>query len=133
MISSAPRKTFSEIGASTSAGTRSSASPRAIPLTPPWWSMIPLFFVGFAMISLVRTVGDAGDQAFGFLPAGQWNTIVGIVKNVAEWCLAIAMAAVGLGTSIKGLVRIGLKPLGVGMFSAVLVGVVSFSLISILF
>lgn len=100
---------------------------------PPWWSMVPLFIIGFAMMSLVRTVGDMGDMAFGVIQAEQWHDIVGIVKKVAEWCLAIAMAAVGLGTSVKGLLHIGLKPLGVGLFSAVLVGVVSFSLITLLY
>jgi uncharacterized membrane protein YadS len=42
------------------------------------------------------------------------------------------MAAVGLGTRIKGLAQIGLRPLGVGLFSAVLVGAVSLSLIALL-
>ena len=100
---------------------------------PPWWSMIPLFIIGFALMSLLRTVGDLGDMAFGVIQPEQWHDIVGIIKKVAEWCLAIAMAAVGLGTSIKGLLHIGLKPLGVGLFSAVLVGLVSFSLISLLY
>ena len=84
-------------------------------------------------MSLVRTVGDMGDTAFGVIQAEQWHDIVSIVKNIAGWCLAIAMAAVGLGTSIKGLLHIGLKPLGVGLFSALLVGLVSFSLITLLY
>jgi len=100
---------------------------------PPWWSMVPLFIIGFALMSLVRTVGDMGDTAFGVIQAEQWHDIVSIIKNTAGWCLAIAMAAVGLGTSIKGLLHIGLKPLGVGLFSAVLVGLVSFSLITLLY
>ncbi len=100
---------------------------------PPWWSMVPLFIIGFALMSLVRTVGDMGDSAFGFLSADQWHDIVVTTKKVAEWCLAIAMAAVGLGTSIKSLMKIGLRPLGVGLFSAALVGLVSFSLISLLY
>lgn len=99
---------------------------------PPWWSMVPLFIIGFALMSLLRTIGDIGDTAFGVLPAEQWHEIVSMIKKLAEWCLAIAMAAVGLGTSIAGLLRIGLKPLGVGLFSAILVGLVSFSLISLL-
>jgi uncharacterized membrane protein YadS len=100
---------------------------------PPWWSMVPLFIVGFALMSLVRTVGDMGDSAFGFLSIDRWHDTVAIVKKIAEWCLATAMAAVGLGTSIKGLIHIGLKPLCVGLFSAALVGLVSFSLISVLY
>ncbi len=100
---------------------------------PAWYTMIPLFIIGFALMSLVRTVGDMGDTAFGMIEADRWHDIVGTIKNIAGWCLAIAMAAVGLGTSIKGLLHIGLKPLGVGLFSALLVGLVSFTLITLLY
>jgi len=100
---------------------------------PPWWSMVPLFIIGFALMSLFRTVGDMSDMAFGIIPTEQWLDIVDTIKKTAEWCLAIAMAAVGLGTSIKGVLQIGLKPLGVGLFSALLVGLVSFSLITLLY
>jgi uncharacterized integral membrane protein (TIGR00698 family) len=100
---------------------------------PKWYTMIPLFVIGFACMSLLRTVGDLGEQPFGFLSPATWKTIVGYTKETAEVCLAVAMAAVGLGTSIKGLRDIGLKPLGVGLFSAVLVGAVSIALISILY
>lgn len=100
---------------------------------PKWYTMIPLFVVGFALMSLLRTVGDMGDKPFGFLEPEQWQSIVTYTKHAAELCLAIAMASVGLGTSIKGLRDIGLKPLGVGLFSAVLVGGVSILLISLLY
>jgi len=102
-------------------------------VAPKWYTMIPLFVVGFACMSLIRTIGDAGELAFGFIEPAVWNTIVSYTKEAAEICLAIAMAAVGLGTSIKGLVHIGLKPLGVGLFSAVLVGGVSAALITVLY
>lgn len=100
---------------------------------PKWWTMIPLFVIGFACMSLLRTVGDMGDTPFGVLEPATWTAIVAYTKEAAEICLAVAMAAVGLGTSIKGLRDIGLKPLGVGLFSAVLVGVVSISLIEVLY
>jgi uncharacterized membrane protein YadS len=45
----------------------------------------------------------------------------------------IAMAAVGLVTSFKGLKEIGPKPFVVGFLSAVLVGIVSYVLITILY
>jgi uncharacterized integral membrane protein (TIGR00698 family) len=100
---------------------------------PRWYTMVPLFIVGFAAMSLLRTIGDLGDRPFGVLDPAQWKSIVGVVKQVATYCLAIAMAAVGLGTSIKGLRAIGLKPLGVGLFSALLVGAVSWTLVSLLY
>ena len=100
---------------------------------PKWWTMIPLFVVGFACMSLIRTIGDAGDPAFGMIPQETWQAIVSHIKDIAEICLAVAMAAVGLGTSIKGLKEIGLKPLAIGLFSALLVGGVSITLIRVLY
>ncbi len=100
---------------------------------PKWWTMIPLFVVGFACMSLLRTIGDMGEPALGFLQPEQWHNFVTYTKKTAEIFLAVAMASVGLGTSIKGLRSIGMKPLAVGLFSALLVGGVSVSLISILY
>ena len=100
---------------------------------PGLWSMVPLFVIGFAMMSLLRTTGDMGERAFGFLPVETWHEVVRYAKQTAEICLGIAMAAVGLGTSFSGLKKIGLKPLGVGLFSAVLVGAVSFTLNRLLY
>ena len=100
---------------------------------PKWWTMVPLFVIGFACMSLIRTVGDMGELAFGVFEPETWNAIVDNTKRAAEICLAVAMAAVGLGTSIKGLREIGLKPLGVGLFSALLVGGVSIGLIQMLY
>ena len=98
-----------------------------------WWTMIPLFVVGFAAMSMLRTVGDLGDRAFGILDPATWTEIVTYTKAAAEICLAVAMASVGLGTSVKGLAVIGVKPLLVGLFSAVVVGGVSLTLISVLY
>lgn len=100
---------------------------------PKWWTMVPLFVIGFALMSLVRTVGDMGDSAFGLISKEQWASIVGFTKESAELCLAIAMASVGLGTDIRDLVSIGLKPLVMGLIAALLVGVVSASLILFLY
>ncbi|HKJ16180.1 MAG TPA: putative sulfate exporter family transporter [Xanthomonadales bacterium] len=100
---------------------------------PKWWTMVPLFVIGFALMSLVRTVGDMGDSAFGLISKEQWASIVDFTKESAELCLAIAMASVGLGTDIRDLVSIGLKPLVMGLIAALLVGVVSASLILFLY
>lgn len=98
-----------------------------------WYSMVPLFVIGFALMSLFRTIGDSGEQAFGMLERAQWASVVSVTKQAAEICLAVAMAAVGLGTRFKALVDIGLKPLAVGLLSAALVGAVSFVMIRVLY
>ena len=99
----------------------------------PWYSMVPLFVLGFAGMSLLRTVGDIGERPFGVLSPEQWAGTVHLLELAAEWCLAIAMAAVGLGTRFRDLAVIGARPLAVGLFSALLVGVVSFVLIRALY
>jgi len=105
----------------------------AVEQAPHWWTMVPLFVIGFACMSLIRTVGDSGELAFGILQPETWQTIVRYTRDIAEICLAIAMAAVGLGTSIRGLASIGMKPLAIGLFTALLVGGVSLSLIALLY
>jgi uncharacterized integral membrane protein (TIGR00698 family) len=100
---------------------------------PKWWKMIPLFVLGFAGMSLLRTIGDSGERAFGILEPAHWQLFVGYTTKLAEVCLAVAMAAVGLGTSVTNIRNIGLKPLAIGLFSALLVGGVSLTLITLLY
>jgi len=100
---------------------------------PPWWTMVPLFVVGFAAMSLLRTIGDLSERPFGLLDPDQWHAFIKLAKEVVTYCLAIAMAGVGLGTSIKGLRSIGPKPLMLGLVSALLVGLISVSLIKLFY
>jgi uncharacterized integral membrane protein (TIGR00698 family) len=100
---------------------------------PPWWTMVPLFVVGFAAMSLLRTLGDLGERPFGLLDPGQWHAFIKLAKEVVTYCLAIAMAGVGLGTSIKGLRSIGPKPMVLALVSALLVGLISVALIKLIY
>jgi uncharacterized integral membrane protein (TIGR00698 family) len=100
---------------------------------PPWWTMVPLFVVGFAAMSATRTIGDLGSRPFGLLAPQQWHAVLDVGKQASTYCLGIAMAGVGLGTSIKGLRGIGLKPLGLGLVSALIVGIISMLLIKTLY
>ena len=102
-------------------------------MAPPWYSMVPLFVVGFGAMALLRTVGDLGDRPFGLLSSGQWHAFLEAGKHGATYCLGIAMAGVGLGTRVADLRRVGLKPLGLALTSALLVGVASALLIHALY
>jgi uncharacterized membrane protein YadS len=95
--------------------------------------MIPLFVIGFACMSALRTVGDLGQRPFGLLTPDQWHGFIKLAAHATTYCLGIAMAGVGLGTSIKGIRRIGLKPLGLGLVSALIVGIISTLLIKALY
>jgi uncharacterized integral membrane protein (TIGR00698 family) len=93
-------------------------------------AMIPWFIVGFAAMSAMRTIGDQGEMAFGIFEPAQWHQMVLATRNVAERCLLIAMAAVGLTSMFAGMRSIGLRPFALGLFAALLIGGVSFALIS---
>ncbi len=94
-------------------------------------AMIPWFIVGFALMSAVRTIGDMGDKPFGLLQPEQWTEIVAFLKDSAERCLLVAMSAVGLTSMFAGIIKIGMRPFALGLFAAVLIGGVSFALISL--
>lgn len=100
---------------------------------PPLWSMVPLFVLVFAGMSLLRTLGDLGNPAFGFLPVDTWQALMAGAARVSELALGVAMAGVGLGTRLAGLKAMGLKPLAVGLVSALLVGLVSYLMVIVLY
>ncbi|HNP66034.1 MAG TPA: putative sulfate exporter family transporter [Woeseiaceae bacterium] len=93
--------------------------------------MVPWFIIGFALMSALRTVGDIGAKPFGLLEPSQWNTWVAVIRDTAEQCLLLAMAAIGLTSMVAGIVKIGVKPFVLGLFAALLIGGVSFVLISL--
>jgi uncharacterized integral membrane protein (TIGR00698 family) len=95
--------------------------------------MMPMFILGFLAMAVFRSIGDAGVEssgtAFGIWGAVAWDDLVHAIRTLAEYCLAMAMAAVGLGTSFIELKDLGFKPFLVGIAAAVSVGVVSIVLV----
>ena len=89
----------------------------------------PLFIVGFIIFSILRSLGDftLGQQgeAFGFITSANWSVIIKQIKETAEICLIIAMAAVGLSTDLRQLKNLGIRPFYVGLSTALAVGIVS--------
>lgn len=95
--------------------------------------LVPLFVLGFVAMALLRTLGDLGDAPFaGWLATGTWERWIATTQTASTWCLTVAMASVGLGTNLKRLRTLGLKPLGVGLAAAAVVGAVSFATIQLL-
>ena len=54
-------------------------------------------------MGLIRSIGDYGIQnsnlAFEILTNNNWQLIINIIKSIAEYSLAIAMADVGISTN----------------------------------
>jgi uncharacterized integral membrane protein (TIGR00698 family) len=96
-----------------------------------WHQAIPLFVPLFVLAAAVRTVGDVGARPFGLIGTDAWSDLLKAADRLSLWCLALAMVAVGLGTGLAKLRTLGLKPLAVGLATALLVGGVSLGLLSI--
>jgi uncharacterized integral membrane protein (TIGR00698 family) len=97
---------------------------------PKWSQLVPGFVFGFAALALVRTIGDAGDAPFGgALSPEAWHDVTERMSTVSTACLTVAMAAVGLGTSLERMRALGLRPLAAGLVTALAVGGVSALLI----
>ena len=98
--------------------------------------LLPLFVVGFLIVAVIRSVGDAGIEAggnaFGLWDGGAWKGIYGSIKTWAGNLLVVALAGVGLSTDFRTFKGLGIKPFLVGLGAALLVGVVSFIAISLL-
>jgi uncharacterized integral membrane protein (TIGR00698 family) len=98
--------------------------------------LLPLFVVGFLIVAVIRSVGDAGvnsgGNAFGLWDDAAWTDIHGFIKTWAGNLLVVALAAVGLSTDFRTFKGLGVKPFLVGLGAALVVGVVSFIAISLL-
>ncbi len=93
-------------------------------------SMFPIFIIGFIIMGLIRSIGDYGiqntDLALGLFLNDQWQSIINYIKSLAEYSLAVAMAAVGISTNLISLRSLGIKPFYVGFSAAISVGFVSY-------
>jgi uncharacterized integral membrane protein (TIGR00698 family) len=77
---------------------------------------VPWFVLGFFLLAVVNT--------FHFASAAM------TLAQDGSLLLVVVLAAVGLGVDIEGILRMGLKPLVVGFILAVVMALVSFTLIS---
>ncbi len=93
------------------------------------WRLFPLFILGFIAMAILRSAGDAGlrhgSLALGYWNPADWSRTMALVSDAGTYLLAIAMAGVGLGTRLKSLRGLGIKPFYVGLFASLVVGIAS--------
>ena len=95
--------------------------------------LVPLFVFGFIAMAALRSIGDLGDAPFGgMLEPATWEAIIRHTGTLSAWCLTVAMASVGLGTHLRRMRGLGLRPLAVGLVAALVVGAVSATLIRVI-
>lgn len=87
---------------------------------------IPVFVLGFLLMVVLRSIGDAhtagGADAFGIWGLQDWGVIYGRIADAAGYIFAVAMAGLGLNTSFAAMKNLGMRPLGVGLTAATVVG-----------
>jgi len=98
--------------------------------------LFPMFIIGFILMAVLRSIGDAGidsgGKALAIFSSGLWSNIILYIKQWSGYILATAMAGVGLETSLGTMRGLGIKPFYVGLFSATIVGVTSLIMVFIL-
>jgi uncharacterized integral membrane protein (TIGR00698 family) len=100
----------------------SSTTPAALSLR----QAVPGFVLGFVAMALLRTLGELGESPVGGLVSAEsWQSLVDGASSTSTWGLMLAMSAVGLGTDLRRVRRLGLRPLAVGLVAAAVVGCVS--------
>lgn len=92
---------------------------------------LPLFVVGFIAMAALRSAGDVGERAFGFIERTTWVSLLGQGMTLSAFGLTLAMAAVGLGTDLTDFKRLGWKPLALGLAAALSSGLVALILIHV--
>lgn len=97
-------------------------------------TLVPGFVIGFVLMAVVRTIGDATlgsmGAAFGVLSADSWASLTRDLGDfwASQILLGTAMAAVGLSTNFAVFKGVGFKPFAVGMAGALAVGGVGMAL-----
>ena len=96
----------------------------------------PIFILGFIGMSIFRTFGDwslaTSGKALWLVSSTSWTSFISIIQTSAEFCLIIAMSAVGLSTNVKQLRSMGISPFYIGLLAATMVGIASFIGITIM-
>ena len=85
-------------------------------------NIFPYFVLGFIGMIILRNIGD---QIFISNNNLEWIKIINFIKDSSKIFLTMAMAAIGLSTNLKDIVRMGYKPFLIGFFAMLTVGIVS--------
>jgi uncharacterized integral membrane protein (TIGR00698 family) len=98
-------------------------------------TLFPPFILGFVALALARTLHLLPDFTLHLQESFLWDAqdlrvvLAKVVTWVSTFLLTIAMAGVGLGVDVRGIAKIGMRGVYVGLASALLLAVFSFALL----
>ena len=78
---------------------------------------------GFIFFSFLRTIGDGLITDTSLI--NHWENSLIFAKEISIYCILFAMVALGLQTNLKNMVKLGEKPLLIGLAATHSVGIVS--------
>ncbi|HKA16459.1 MAG TPA: putative sulfate exporter family transporter [Myxococcota bacterium] len=113
---------------------REACAPGARLRVPRFTQAVPWFVLGFLALALLRTLGDLGGDApfAGSISGAAWQRVLASGQSLSAASLALAMAAIGLGTNLRELRGLGLRPLAVGLAAALATGAVATAMIKLI-
>jgi uncharacterized membrane protein YadS len=88
-------------------------------------TLFPPFILGFLLLALANTLRLLPDFTLHLEQSFLWHeqelpvAMSKLVTSFSTFVVTMAMAGVGLGVHLRGLAKVGLKALWVGLFSAV--------------
>jgi uncharacterized membrane protein YadS len=101
-------------------------------------TLFPPFILGFLALALAKTLHLLPDFTFHLEQSFLWDagsvdmSMSQLVTRASAFLVTIAMAGVGLGVHVRGLLRVGLRAFWVGLGSAVLLALFSLALLRLL-
>lgn len=100
--------------------------------------LVPPFIVGFLVLALANTLHLLPDFTLHLRDSFLWEAsdqkivLSKLVTQISSFLLAISMAGVGLGVDLRGLAKVGLGALYIGLASAVVLAGFSLVLLRVL-
>ena len=101
-------------------------------------TLFPPFVFGFLALAVANTLHLLPDITFHLEDSFLWDagtahmSMSALVTQVSSFLITVAMAGVGLGVHLRGLARVGLRALYVGLFAAVILAGFSLLLLKLL-
>jgi uncharacterized integral membrane protein (TIGR00698 family) len=101
-------------------------------------TLFPPFILGFVGLALAKTLHLLPDFTFHLEQSFLWDagsvdmSMSELVTKASAFLVTISMAGVGLGVHVRGLMKVGLRAVWVGLLSAVLLAAFSLTLLSVL-
>ena len=105
---------------------------------PSWTQFFPPFVFGFIGLAVLNTAHLLPDFTFHLQQSVLWEagdvpvSMADASTTASGFLITMAMAGVGLGVDVKGLMKVGLKAFYVGLFAAVVLAALSLLLIHVM-